>query len=85
MNWGGIAAAYERAFKPAGKFRCSLGEINGHFKGRRPNGGMTFGSSPFAMILMLLAVVMLEGCASSGIPQDGRYQTHGGGWDNWRG
>jgi len=38
------------------------------------------------MLAMAFAIVgALAGCASSGIPQDGRYQTHGGGWDNWRG
>ena len=30
-----------------------------------------------AMALLLLA-------ACSGLPKDGRYQTHGGGWDNFR-
>ena len=38
-----------------------------------------------AAIALLFAVAALAGCANSGIPQDGRYQTHGGGWDNWRG
>jgi major membrane immunogen (membrane-anchored lipoprotein) len=37
------------------------------------------------MIVVLLAAAVLAGCASSGTPQDGRYQTHGGGWDNFRG
>ncbi len=37
------------------------------------------------MIVALLAAATLAGCVSSGIPQDGRYQTHGGGWDNFRG
>jgi hypothetical protein len=40
---------------------------------------MTFRSTILAMI-----VAMLAGCASSGTPQDGRYQTHGNGWDNFR-
>lgn len=35
--------------------------------------------------LTFLMLAALGGCAASGIPQDGRYQTHGGGWDNWRG
>lgn len=36
--------------------------------------------------MVLVAVLLgLAGCANSGILQDGRYQTHGGGWDNWRG
>jgi len=30
----------------------------------------------------LALAVLVAGC---GIPQDGRYQTHGGGWDNFRG
>jgi hypothetical protein len=46
---------------------------------------MTRRSKAFAMIVALLAVATLAGCATSGIPQDGRYQTHGGGWDNFRG
>jgi hypothetical protein len=37
------------------------------------------------MIVAFLAVAVLAGCATSGTPQDGRYQTHGGGWDNFRG
>jgi hypothetical protein len=37
------------------------------------------------MIAALLAVAALAGCATSGTPQDSRYQTHGGGWDNFRG
>jgi hypothetical protein len=37
------------------------------------------------MVVAILAVTALAGCATSGIPQDGRYQTHGGGWDNFRG
>jgi hypothetical protein len=35
------------------------------------------------LIAAFFAVAVLAGC--NGIPQDGRYQTHGGGWDNWRG
>ena len=35
-----------------------------------------------AALSALVAAVLLVGCA--GIPQDGRYQTHGGGWDNFR-
>ena len=35
--------------------------------------------------ILVVALLGLAGCANSGIPQDGRYQTHGGGWDNWRG
>jgi len=38
----------------------------------------------FMATLALFAVATLAGCASSGTPQDGRYQTHGGGWDNFR-
>ena len=37
-------------------------------------------------LVMAFAIAgTLAGCANSGIPQDGRYQTHGTGWDNWRG
>ena len=32
--------------------------------------------------LVCLIVLAVAGC--SGIPQDGRYQTGGGGWDNFR-
>eukprot|EP01034_Spumella_vulgaris_P001107 gene1107-1472_t len=42
----------------------------------------------FRMIGLVMAFAIagsLAGCANSGIPQDGRYQTHGTGWDNWRG
>ncbi len=46
---------------------------------------MTHRPKIFATIVILLAAVALAGCASSGTPQDGRYQTHGGGWDNFRG
>jgi hypothetical protein len=35
-----------------------------------------------ALLIAAIAVVTLASC---GIPQDGRYQTHGGGWDNFRG
>jgi hypothetical protein len=45
---------------------------------------MTLRSKTFAAIAVLLAVAALAGCTSTGIPQDGRYQTHGGGWDNFR-
>ena len=41
-------------------------------------------SRVFAVIAVLFAVAALAGCASSGTPQDGRYQTRGGGWDNFR-
>jgi hypothetical protein len=33
-------------------------------------------------LAVVIAAMVLGGC--SGIPQDGRYQTHGGGWDNFR-
>ena len=33
-------------------------------------------------LAVAIAVMVLGGC--SGIPQDGRYQTGGGGWDNFR-
>jgi hypothetical protein len=45
---------------------------------------MTLRSKTFAAIAVLLAVAALAGCTSTGIPQDGRYQTHGGSWDNFR-
>jgi len=35
-----------------------------------------------ARIVVLIAAVLLAGC--SGLPKDGRYQTGGGGWDNFR-
>jgi len=35
-----------------------------------------------AMVVAVLAIALLGGCA--GIPNDGRYQTHGTGWDNFR-
>ena len=35
---------------------------------------------------LVVALLGLAGCANSGVPQDGRYQTHGNAsWDNWRG
>jgi hypothetical protein len=34
------------------------------------------------VLAVVLAAMVLEGC--SGLPKDGRYQTHGGGWDNFR-
>ena len=37
------------------------------------------------LVILALSGAALGACANSGIPQDGRYQTHGGGWDNWRG
>jgi hypothetical protein len=33
------------------------------------------------VVAVLAMAAVLSGC---GIPQDGRYQTHGGGWDNFR-
>ena len=35
-----------------------------------------------AVPVAMLVAAVLAGCA--GIPKDGRYQTHGGGWDNFR-
>jgi hypothetical protein len=35
-------------------------------------------------ILILAALALAASVAGCGIPQDGRYQTHGGGWDNFR-
>ena len=34
------------------------------------------------MLAAAIAMLLLAGC--SGLPKDGRYQTHGGGWDNFR-
>jgi hypothetical protein len=34
------------------------------------------------IVLVLIATALLAGC--EGIPKDGRYQTHGTGWDNFR-
>ena len=31
---------------------------------------------------VVIAMMVLGGC--QGLPKDGRYQTHGGGWDNFR-
>jgi len=45
---------------------------------------MTLRSTILAMVVALLAAAVLAGC-TTGTPQDGRYQTHGGGWDNFRG
>jgi hypothetical protein len=47
-------------------------------------GGMT---TLFKMIALVLAFAMAGAAAGcSGVPQDGRYQTHGNAsWDNWRG
>jgi outer membrane PBP1 activator LpoA protein len=45
---------------------------------------MTYRPKVFATIMALLAAAVLAGC-TTGTPQDGRYQTHGGGWDNFRG
>jgi hypothetical protein len=39
----------------------------------------------FATIVAVLAAAVLAGGCTTGTPQDGRYQTHGGGWDNFRG
>jgi hypothetical protein len=45
---------------------------------------MTLRSTILAVIVALLAGAVLTAC-TTGTPQDGRYQTHGGGWDNFRG
>ncbi len=36
-------------------------------------------------VLNMVALALAALVAGCGIPQDGRYQTHGGGWDNFRG
>jgi hypothetical protein len=35
-----------------------------------------------AVFAIMIAATVLGGC--SGLPKDGRYQTGGGGWDNFR-
>jgi len=37
-----------------------------------------------SVVATVLAVLLAAGCTTSGTPQDGRYQTRGGGWDNFR-
>ena len=44
----------------------------------------TLKSKVLAVVATLFAAALLAGCATSGTPQDGRYQTHGNGWDNFR-
>lgn len=46
-------------------------------------GDMTSLCKTIALVMAFAIAGTLAGC--SGIPQDGRYQTHGTGWDNWRG
>lgn len=41
-----------------------------------------FRLKPLLTLAAAIVVAVVAGCA--GIPQDGRYQTHGGGWDNFR-
>lgn len=41
---------------------------------------------PFVALAVVLAAALLtSACTTTGTPQDGRYQTRGGGWDNFRG
>jgi hypothetical protein len=50
---------------------------------RRGAGGDTdAGVDGVKIALAVLIAVALTGC--SGLPKDGRYQTGGGGWDNFR-
>ena len=51
---------------------CHVDDMTSHFK-------------TIALVMAFAIAGALAGCANSGIPQDGRYQTHGTGWDNWRG
>lgn len=45
---------------------------------------MTLFFKTMALVLALAMAGAATGC--SGVPQDGRYQTHGNpSWDNWRG
>lgn len=44
---------------------------------------MAFGRRAAAMLVVLIAAALVSSC--DGLPKDGRYQTHGGGWDNFRG
>jgi hypothetical protein len=36
------------------------------------------------MRIVAAAIALLLAAGCSGLPKDGRYQTHGGGWDNFR-
>jgi hypothetical protein len=49
---------------------------------RRDTGNTDAGIDDVKIALAILIAVAAAGC--SGIPQDGRYQTGGGGWDNFR-
>ena len=48
------------------------------------NGMTHFRFNPFVIVAAMLAAMLLTACGSTGTPQDGRYQTHGGGMDNFR-
>jgi hypothetical protein len=43
-----------------------------------------FHIKPFVTSVAMLAAMLMTACVSTGTPQDGRYQTHGGGMDNFR-
>jgi hypothetical protein len=42
----------------------------------------TFNLKPVVAMAGVLAAALVAGCVSTA--SDGRYQTHGGGWDNFR-
>jgi hypothetical protein len=42
----------------------------------------TFSLKPVVAVAAVLAAALVAGCVSTA--SDGRYQTHGGGWDNFR-
>ena len=42
----------------------------------------TFRVKPVAALAATVMATLIAACA--GLPKDGRYQTHGGGWDNFR-
>jgi hypothetical protein len=54
----------------------------GELPRRGAGGGTDPGVDDVKTALAILIALAIAGC--SGIPQDGRYQTGGGGWDNFR-
>ena len=63
---------------------CEGGPVEPDVKRAHVNGMTYLRFNPFAAVAAMLAAIFLTACASSGTPQDGRYQTHGGGRDNFR-
>lgn len=51
---------------------------------RDPGRATPFRFQPFATAAAVLAAMVMTACGSTGTPQDGRYQTHGSGRDNFR-